>query len=153
MMRFLFVLCLSLGFAMIGKTASPQSFPTCLNALNVPVSYFPDQTIPDIAIATTAPNGQPIVLWNPTVAASMHPATVEFFYYHECAHHALGHTLGNFGPGIEAQADCWAKQTMIALGVLNPPKYQVIAQQLFQNSKPGIDWPNGAVRVQFLNAC
>lgn len=153
MIRFLCALSLILGLCLVGKTASAQNYPTCFNALNVPVGYFPDPSIPDIAIATTAPNGQPIVLWNPAVTASMHPATIEFFYYHECAHHALGHTLGNYFPGAEAQADCWAKKTMIGLGVLNPPKYQIIAQQLFQNSKPGMDWPNGAVRVQFLNNC
>jgi hypothetical protein len=151
MIRFLFVACL--GLIIFGNTAQAQSYPTCFNAQNIPVSYFPDQTIPDIAIAKNAPNGMPVVLWNPSVAANMHPATVEFFYYHECAHHALAHTLGNYFPGAEAQADCWAKKTMIGIGVLTPQKYQIVAQQLFQNSKPGMDWPNGAVRLQYLNNC
>ena len=153
MIRFLFANCLCLSLIFFGKTAEAQNYPTCYNAQNLPVSYYPDPSIPDIAIAITTGNGAPVVLWNPNVTAMMHPATIEFFYYHECAHHALAHTLGNYFPGAEAQADCWAKQTMAGVGVLTPQKYQIITQQLVQNSKPGMDWPNGATRVQYLNNC
>ena len=153
MKRVFLFFALSLCLAWFGKDARAQSYPTCYNAQNIPVSYFPDPMVSDIAIARTAPNGMPVVLWNPQVASSLHPFTLEFFYYHECAHHALGHALGAYGGGAERIADCWAKQTMWQLGVLTPQKYQVIRQELHSNSRPGMDWPNGSVRVQFLDGC
>jgi len=136
-----------------GKAMAQAPYPSCFSINNVQVQYFPDPTINDIAIARLAPNGMPVVLWNPGILLSMQPATQEFFYYHECAHHALGHTLGAYGPGSERQADCWAKQTMDQVGVLTQHKYQIIRQQLIQFSSPGIDWPNGQVRVAYLDQC
>lgn len=144
---------LALCIASFGGELRAQSYPTCFSVQNVPVTYIADSAVPDIAVARTAPNGQPVVLWNPQVTASLHPFTVEFFYYHECAHHALGHTLGAYGGGAERMADCWAKQTMWQVGVLTPQKYQVIRQELYTNSRPGMDWPNGAMRVQMLDGC
>ncbi|WP_050930125.1 hypothetical protein [Aestuariivita boseongensis] len=152
----LFRLSVLLGIA-IALHATPSTaqtvYPACYNIQNVQVHYYPDPSIPDIAVARTSPNGQPIVLWNPSILMPRPAATQEFFYYHECAHHALGHALGAYGPGGERQADCWAKQTMIQVGVMTPQKYQTIRKDLLILSTPGIDWPNGAVRVQLLDAC
>ncbi|MEW2911888.1 hypothetical protein [Leisingera sp. JC11] len=153
MIRALILLLAVAGMFLSSRTAHAQNYPACFNAQNLPVTYLPDMSVPDIAIARTAPNGMPVVLWNPQITGSMHPFTVEFFYYHECAHHALAHPLGTYGPGSEKAADCWAKQTMIQTGALTPQKYHVIRQQLIQGSKPGMDWPNGAVRVSFLDSC
>jgi hypothetical protein len=134
-------------------SAKAQSYPTCYNAQNIPVIYMANPNIPDIAIARTAPDGTPIVLWNPNIVFAQHPDVVEFFYYHECAHHALAHPLGTYGPGSERAADCWAKQTMWSVGVLSNQKYANIVNGLAQNSTPGMDWPNGNIRVSFLNSC
>lgn len=139
--------------ASAGRSMAQAAYPSCFSINNVQVQYYPDPSINDIAVARLAPNGLPVVLWNPNILLSAHPATQEFFYYHECAHHALGHTLGAYGPGGERQADCWAKQTMIQVGVLTQHKYQIIRQQLMQYSSPGIDWPNGQVRVAYLDQC
>jgi len=139
--------------ALTAPKAEAQGYPNCYNVQGIQVGYYPEPSVNDIAIATTAPNGAPVVLWNPGIVNAMHPATIEFFYYHECAHHALGHPLGNYGPGGEAIADCWAKKQMIGLGVLTQQKYGIIRQQLMQFSKPGMDWPNGQVRVSYLDNC
>lgn len=148
---FTVIACVSTIFA--SESVYAQGYPTCFNVQGIPVTYFPNPNVNDIAMATTAPNGSPVVIWNPNIAASLHPATLEFFYYHECAHHALGHPLGSYGPGSERMADCWAKQTMMQIGVITQNKYNIIIQQLLQYSTPNIDWPNGHVRTSYLNNC
>lgn len=137
----------------IGQHASAQGYPNCYNAQGYQVGYYPDPSINDVAIATTFANGAPVVLWNPGIINSLQPETVEFFYYHECAHHAMGHPLGNYGPGGEIAADCWGKSQMINFGVLTPQKYAVIRNELIQYSTPGMDWANGYERVQYLDNC
>lgn len=153
-MRYI-LLIVALFFLSPSPPAQAQAFPTCYDARGLPVTYMPNVNVNDIAIASLTPNGLPIVSWNPNVTNSSPPEVVEFFYYHECAHHALGQLLNNPMPvpGSERDADCWAKRTMYGLGILPPQKYQVIVNGLLQASKPNIDWPNGGLRVQYLNSC
>lgn len=133
--------------------AQAPGYPPCFDANGYRVMYRPDRTIKDVAISLIPPNGVPTVLWNPDVTSRLRPETVEFFYYHECAHHRLGHTLGNYRAGTEIVADCWAFNTMADAGKMPFNKYKILIGDLRAYSKPGVDWNNGRQRVKFLAQC
>lgn len=133
--------------------AQAPEYPPCFDANGYRVVYRPDPTINDVAISLIPPSGIPTVLWNPNVTSKLRRETVEFFYYHECAHHRLGHTLGAYPVGIEIAADCWAFNTMADAGKMPFRKYKVLIKDLRAYSKPGVDWNNGYQRVKFLAQC
>jgi len=133
--------------------AQAPRYPTCYDANGYEVTYRPDRTINDVAISLILPNGFPAVVWNPIVTAKLRPETVEFFYYHECAHHQLGHALGTYRPGMEIAADCHAFNTMADAGLMPFSKYTVLIADLRSYSRSGIDWNEGFQRVKSLAKC
>jgi hypothetical protein len=54
------------------------------------IAEIPVPTLPDVAIASFAPNGQPVIFYNPTIVQRCHPHYVMFIRAHEYAHHRNG---------------------------------------------------------------
>jgi hypothetical protein len=76
------------------------------------IPSLPSTAIPDVAMATMY-NGQPVILVNPAVAPFLSPLFARWVYWHECAHHVLGHVaagaVGFRRPYVDEQeADCWS---------------------------------------------
>ena len=114
---------LSIGATALPQSASAQSaFDRCYdrNGTAVIVRASHRVKMGNVAIAARLRGtGQPIIAYNPTAMKRLHPITRIYVYYHECAHHVLGHTSGHRPPTREADADCWAIKYMARRGLLN----------------------------------
>jgi hypothetical protein len=93
-------------------------FEGCVDVRGIPVASIP-APIDDIAVAKLDPSGSPVILYSPQIAAEYDMATRLFFYFHECGHHALGHSLRRQPASEEQQADCWAIRTLVSRGLFS----------------------------------
>ena len=85
------------------KPAAGQiTYDGCQDPPELPVASVPAYQLPNVAQASRA-NGAPVIYYNPNVLAWFQPVTRLFWYMHECAHHALGHTIGMAFPPIMEQ--------------------------------------------------
>jgi len=98
-------------------------------------------------------HGRPIMLFNPNVLRRFHPITRTFWYYHECAHHALGHSLGNRPISRERDADCWAIRQMKKRGLLTAAKLRTIQRDLYPLSGDGVLYLPGPQRAAYVGYC
>jgi hypothetical protein len=133
--------------------AQPVTFDGCVDFRGVPVASVLNQALPDVAMAHIAPNGAPIIQYNPHVLERLSPQTRLFFYAHECAHHALAHLARHVPFQQEQEADCWAIRTLVQAGRLDPNgDVGAVQQDLFFS--PG-DWTHvpGPQRQFNLRAC
>lgn len=65
--------------------------------------------LPDIAMVTVLPNGQPAIIYNPILCQQMGPELCGFYRTHEYCHIHLGHTVRQIWPQQrELEADCCA---------------------------------------------
>lgn len=141
--------------APLGATpiAAQVSFGGCyVNGGMIP--SVPDASLHDIAMARVDPRFGPLIIYNPYVVATSVPTVQLFFYYHECAHHVLGHTIGAGHPLVNEQAaDCWAVQQLVARQIFGPAQVQQV-QQWIAVAAPG-DWTHlpGPIRSINLYHC
>jgi hypothetical protein len=99
-------------------------------------------------------NGQPVIVFNPRRMADLSPITRVWVYYHECAHHALGHTVGNRLATRENDADCWAIRAMRYRGILTAAHYRVIKADMHRVYRQGGDVHlPGHLRAEHLDLC
>ena len=130
------------------------TFDGCRDIRGIPVASVMDHNVRDVAVAGLAPNGAPIIRYNPTVLSWFHPTTRLWWYGHECGHHALGHNFGTTHPlRVEQDADCFGIRSLINAGLLNDGDIAVIQQDLSRLG-PG-DWTHlpGPVRAINLRRC
>lgn len=146
------ILISSMALCSLGvKSASAQvTYDGCYDINGVPVASVPS-AVNNVAIATIH-NGYPVIFYNPQVLSWFHPVTREFWYFHECGHHALGHAFGNNPLSREKQADCWAIQSMRSLGRLDQTRMNIIQRDISQ--LPGDGWvylpgPQRAISFDF----
>lgn len=86
---------------------------SCKTNFGVQVAIYADYSLNNIGIAMTAPNGAPIIVLNPNVMGRYSPIVKQWWFAHECAHHALG-AWNN-----ETNADCFGAKELVKFGVLN----------------------------------
>jgi hypothetical protein len=98
-------------------------------------------------------HGRPIILFNPVILARFRPATRTFWYYHECAHHVLGHSLGNRPMSRERDADCWAIREMKRRGLLTAAKLRTIERDLYPLNGDGVLYLPGPQRAAYVGYC
>lgn len=118
-MRFtvLVLVATTISLTMHARSARAEQ---CL-AGGMPIQSVPSTAIPDVAMATMY-NGQPVILVNPTVAPFLSPMFAKWVYWHECAHHVLGHVaagaMGFRRPYVDEQeADCWSIRKLVSDGL------------------------------------
>lgn len=87
------------------------SYDGCFDFIGAPVASVLDNSINDVAIAIIEGN-TPVIRYSTSVLSQMSEPTRRFFYMHECAHHALGHTVNTPSIRNENEADCWAAKEM-----------------------------------------
>ncbi|OYX31031.1 MAG: hypothetical protein B7Y99_11110 [Caulobacterales bacterium 32-69-10] len=118
-----------------------------------PVPSIPDPSLNDIAMAGISPVYGPMILYNPAIVNRARAETRTFFYYHECAHHALGHTLGFAHPqASEQQADCWAVRELFGRRLFNPAQLRVVQDEVATSPGDRTHLP-GPTRAMNLYAC
>lgn len=143
----LFYCLLFSEFALSGKGL------VCVDYRGLQVAEVPSNMIGDIAMASNAANGQPIILFNPIFTNSVSRQTEAFFFAHECAHHALAHTIRNIPFSREQEADCWAIAALYNNGIFSDHDVNVVQQELSILGKG--DWTHlpGPMRAINLKGC
>lgn len=104
-------------------------------------------------VGRARPGMPPTIEMNPAVLGQL-PRTMQLFWYgHECAHHALGHTIGGLSLASESAADCWAVQTGRRQGFLSRADIESFVPYLYGN--PGSPWGHlpGPQRIAQLMSC
>jgi hypothetical protein len=130
------------------------TFEGCRDIRGIPVASIRDDSIGDVAKATIAPDGSPVILYNVGVLHWLQPQTRLFIYAHECAHHALGHNFGTTHPlRMEQDADCWGIRTAVTDGQLSADDVAIVQADI---ARVGVaDWMHlpGPQRAINLSAC
>lgn len=138
MKKLAYAILAALALCAAQSQAQPLTYDGCIDFRGIPVVSVVSN-VNNVAIAALAPDGAPVIYYNPRVLSYFHPVTRQFWYMHECAHHALAHTMNSAHPFVrEKQADCWAINTMKQLGQLNPQTMAIIQQDISQ--LPGDGW-------------
>ena len=88
---------------------------TSFNGIQVP--YIANPNLNNVGVAHKMYNGQPIIQINPNVVAPLPEYVRQFWYAHECAHHALPPSLNS-----EISADCYAIKAIRNIGVITHPQ-------------------------------
>jgi hypothetical protein len=96
----------------LSHSVSAQPLP-CRSFNGVFVPYIFDQTLQDVGVATKTQNGQPIIFINPNVVSPLPEFVRQFWYAHECAHHALLPIQNS-----EINADCYAIKAIRNMGIV-----------------------------------
>jgi len=140
------------GVLLPGVAGAQVTFDGCADFRGLPVASVLNGGLGDVAMASWAPNGAPVIQYNPNVLVRLSPQTRTFFYAHECAHHALAHGIRNIPFSQEQEADCWAIQTLVGRGALSLRDVQAVQNDL--SFSPG-DWTHvpGPRRAFNLRAC
>ena len=145
----------AMSLAMLSALAAYAQNPayacTLPNGDNVPILV--DTSLQNVAVARRNAQGQRTIVINPNVLALFQPATRWFWLAHECAHQQLGHTLGNFGPDREQQADCYAAHQLVKNHHLDANDLRAIEQDI---SKLGGDtkaYLPGPARAYAIDEC
>jgi hypothetical protein len=97
-------------FASLPTLSQPLS---CTSFQGIAVPYIANAALPDVGVAHRTMNGRPVIQVNPMVLAGLPEVVRQFWYAHECAHHALHPALNS-----EVNADCWAVKTLRNIGVV-----------------------------------
>ena len=121
------------------EAGAQVTYDGCYVGNGIPVASINAPQLQDVAVARIDPPGVPVIYYNPNVLAWLQPQTRTFFYYHECAHHVRGHTLGSMHPLlVEQDADCWAIQNLVGSGSFSEYDVQVVQQDLARAGRG--DW-------------
>lgn len=123
----------------------------CMSAIGQPVAFIPNPMLNDIG--RSRPGMPPTIELNPVILSRLPPPQQLFWWGHECAHHALGHTIGLLDITSESQADCWAIQKGKEAGILSRRDVEAFMPYFLGN--PGTMWGHlpGPVRVNAFLAC
>jgi len=152
-MRFLMAVVI-FGFLSICVDIQAQqiTYDGCHDINGVPVASVRNSAIQDIATASLL-NGNPVIYYNPSVLASVRPATRLFFYAHECGHHAIGHVLSGLRLGQEQEADCWGIIQLKKLNLVTDGDIATIQRDIAAFGRG--DWTHlpGPQRAINLRAC
>ena len=129
--------------------AFAQPLP-CSSYSGIPVPYISDPTLNNVGVAHTMQNGQPVIVINPNVVGPLPEYVRQFWYAHECAHHAL-HPMQN----SEVNADCYAIKAIRNIGIISN-RQQIGVLLSYISTLPGNIMTGhlpGPARAQNLYAC
>lgn len=103
-----------LGLLVIFGAFEAAGAPLPCRAFNgQPVPYIANPNLNNVGIAHMTRNGQRIIQMNPNVVGPLPEYVRQFWYAHECAHHALAPAYNS-----EIAADCYAIKAVRNLGII-----------------------------------
>lgn len=119
MRRYILAFILLIGSTLsLSAPISPPAPGECRNYFGSPVRYIPlpshafDRLFPNYMFAAAISSN--LIVYDLRELGSVSPELQELVYWHECAHHALGHTISSAYQSQssrrheEDQADCYA---------------------------------------------
>lgn len=121
----------------------------CTSHFGEPVAIYLNDQLNNIGVATRQYNGVPIIVINPNVTNQFSNLVTQWWFAHECAHHAL-HPQWN----SESNADCFAVKQLVKFGIINHPQ-QLNAFYYELSSLPGSPMGHlpGSIRAQNIAQC
>lgn len=111
-----------------------------------------ERETPNTAMAGRRPDGTPFMVFDPQRMAALHPVTRLFVFYHECAHHVLGHTAGNQHNHREIDADCWAIRHLQQAGRIDIRGIRFVQRDVSRWNGSQVHLP-GPERAQHIGRC
>ena len=150
------LICLSFLFATAySLSAMAQiTYDACTDLRGQPVSSIADPSLKEVANASLATNGAPLIRYNPNIVTWLSQKTRLFFHAHECGHHARGHNFDTV-PSLAAEqdADCFAIQALVNGNLVNDNDVTIIQNDL--NRANIADWSHlpGLQRTINLRRC
>lgn len=121
----------------------------CTSHFGEPVAVYLNYQLNNVGVATRQYNGVPAIILNPNVINQFSNIVAQWWFAHECAHHAL-HPQWN----SESNADCFAVKQLVQFGFINHPN-QLSAFYNELASLPGSSMGHlpGPVRAQNIASC
>jgi hypothetical protein len=135
------------------KAQTPVGYGGCRDFRGVPVLTLANVHVNDVAVSSYAPDGTPIIQYNPDVLSRFSPVMRRWWYMHECGHHALGHMVRKVPLSQEQESDCYAITTLMESGEFGTREMRQVQSEL--NQIPVGDWQHlpGPQRAINLDGC
>lgn len=143
--------------ALLGMVAAPAALHAqhdltgCLDRQQRPVELRVKNDMGWGGLATIV-DGKPVIYWNKHLMDRANRPMQIFVYFHECAHHVLGHVWTGESPRAEREADCWAIQLMVESGMIRGGHVAMIEREL-RHSRGDANHLGGEELIQSLAAC
>jgi hypothetical protein len=141
--------------ALPGSAAAEGAYKRCYDLQGRPVAVLASAEVKmgNVAIAGRLKDGRPFIAYNPEALKRFNPVTRLYIYYHECAHHRLGHSSGYRPQNRENAADCFAIRYMTRQGMLNDARMRIIMDDVRRyGSSDNVHLP-GPQRARLLASC
>jgi hypothetical protein len=138
-----------------GSAAAQGAYKRCFDPQGRPVVVLASAKVKmgNVAIAGRLKDGRPFIAYNPDALKRFHAITRIYIYYHECAHHRLGHSSGYRPQTRENAADCYSIRYMTRRGLLNNRRIRIIMRDVRRfGSSDHVHLP-GAQRAQLIAQC
>ncbi len=113
MKKIITIFALMLLGALLPNSSYAQSPLPCRSFDGFQVPYIVNPQLNDVGRAYRDGYGNPIIEINPNVLAYYTPLTKQFWFAHECGHHALYPQQNS-----EPSADCFAVKNLRSLGMM-----------------------------------
>ncbi|MDH3234422.1 MAG: hypothetical protein OEQ29_12960 [Alphaproteobacteria bacterium] len=141
--------------ASLPGSAAANTYKRCYDPQGRPVAVLASTKVKmgNVAVAGRTKDGRPFIAYNPEALKRFHPLTRIYIYYHECAHHRLGHSSGFRPQNRENAADCFAIRYMTRRGMLNRARMRIIMRDVRRFGGGDHVHLPGAQRAQLLAKC
>lgn len=151
--RILILLILFIPCSAHAQTIIAGDTVYCNDVYGVPVVTISAPHLNDIGMARIEFNGARVIYLNSNILYTLPHYIQLFWYFHECAHHALGHTYGFNVSTRENEADCWAIRFGRNFGWLS--RKMLLQMDRFFISQPGTPWGHlpGPLRLENFHYC
>jgi len=141
--------------ASLPGSAAAKTYKRCYDPQGRPVAVLASAKVKmgNVAVAGRSRDGRPFIAYNPKALKRFHPLTRIYIYYHECAHHRLGHSSGFRPQNRENAADCFAIRYMTRRGMLSASRMRIIMADVRRFGGGDQVHLPGAQRAQLLAKC
>lgn len=121
----------------------------CASFAGEPVAVFLDPSLNNVGIANRMGHGPPYIVINPNVTARYSDLVTQWWFAHECSHHALPPSMNS-----ESNADCFAIRQLRMLGLLRSPnQLQSFVEELSDLPGSRMGHLPGPARVRHIARC
>lgn len=112
----------------------------CVNSNGNPVRVVEVKELKTMSrAALDSADNSPVVLKNSKILSWIKEETRLYFFAHECAHHALGHTISErHNMDLEIEADCWAATKLVQEKILDAEQIRLVQREI--NAFGVIEW-------------
>jgi hypothetical protein len=121
----------------------------CQSYFGEPVAVYLNYQLNNVGVATRQMNGFPVIVINPNVTNWYSDLVTQWWFAHECAHHALPPEMNS-----ESNADCFAVRELRRVGLLfTPAQLNAFVYELADLPGSPMGHLPGPMRAQNIASC